>query len=49
MFYFTNSQHLYTLASNNKKVKDGLFHTRQEAREKMYNYIDKKGLKVVEK
>jgi len=50
MFTFTNNNgHLYTLASTDRKVKERLYSTRQEAREDMYKYMNKKGLHVVEK
>ena len=49
MFLFYNTGHYYTLASTDRKFRDRVFTTRQEAREKMYDYIDRKGLKVVNK
>lgn len=50
MFTLLNtSNHLYTLASTDKKVKERLYTSRQEARNDMYKYIDKKGLQVVKK
>ena len=50
MFTFTTeSNHLYTTGSTNKKFKDGIYQTRQHARNDMYEFIDKNGLKVVQK
>ena len=49
MFLNNTNTHLYTLASTDKKLKEGLFFSRQAAKEVMYNYIDKHGLKIVDK
>lgn len=49
MYDYYSNNHLYTLGSNNKRVKGGLYHSRQSAKDDMYEYIDRKGLKVVEK
>ena len=49
MFFDNQTSHLYTLASTDKKLRGGIYSSRQAAREAMYNYINKKGLKVVDK
>ena len=49
MFDYNTTNHLYTLGSNNKKIKGGIYQSRQSAKTDMYEYIDKKGLRVVDK
>ena len=50
MFTFVNNNgHLYTLASTDKKVRERVYFSRQEAKNDMYDYIDRKGLRVVKK
>lgn len=48
MFYNMDSR-LYTLASTDKKFKDHVCGSRASAKRIMYNYMDKKGIHVVNK